>query len=501
MDVLFKAKGISKHFGGIPVLDNVDFEVGRGEVHGLVGENGAGKSTLMKIITGVYQKDEGDLWFDGSPLSTSSPLRCRNLGIGMVYQEPSLIPSLDVKSNIFLGKYPVKKLRGFVNWKSLKEQTQKILEQLDIQIDPDIPVEQLTFGKRQMIEIAKVVAHSGKLVILDEPSSALSGEEKESLFKVINRLKEEGTSIIYISHRLSEVFEISDKVTVLRDGKLIGSDLTRNLTVDSVIKMMVGHSIEPGMMRQANSHSDDSEVLRVEGLSRGKVLKNISFRLHKGEILGISGLIGSGRTELARAIFGIDRIDSGKVYLNGQQLIIHSPSEAVKHGLAFVPENRKEYGIIPRMSTGENITLTILQQLSSFSFISRSQQQKRAQNFVEKLGIKVSGLAQPVVNLSGGNQQKVVLAKWLSTNPKILILDEPTRGIDVGAKGEIHRLVAKLVDEGLAVIMISSEIEEVMKLSDRVLVLHGGAVSGMLNHDEISEENLLRCMHCYENVD
>lgn len=495
MDVLLKAKGVSKHFGGIQALDNIDFEVERGEIHGLVGENGAGKSTLMKIITGVYQKDEGDLWFDGSLLASKSPLQCRNLGIGMVYQESSLIRSLDVKSNIFLGKYPVRKLRGFVNWKSLKEQTQKILEELDIQIDPDIPVGQLTFGKRQMIDIAKVVAYNSKLVILDEPSSALSEDEKESLFKVMNRLKEEGTSIIYISHRLSEIFEISDKITVLRDGKLIGSDLARNLTVDSLIKMMVGHSVESGMIRQGNSHSESSEVLRVEGLSRGNVLKNISFRLHKGEILGIGGLIGSGRTELARAIFGIDRIDSGKVYVNDQQLIIDSPGVAVKHGLVLVPESRKEYGIIARMSTADNITLSTLEQFTRFSFINRSQQQKRAQNFVEKLGIKVSGLAQLVANLSGGNQQKVVLAKWLSSNPKILILDEPTRGIDVGAKGEIHRLVAKLVDEGLAVIMISSEIEEVMKLADRVLVLHEGAVAGMLNHDEISEENLLKCMH------
>ena len=387
-----------------------------------------------------------------------------------------------------------------MDWTCLKEQTQKVLEQLDIQIDPDTTVGQLTFGKRQMIEIAKVMAHNAKLVILDEPTSALSEEEKDSLFTIIRLLKEKGTSIIYISHRLSEIFEISDRITVLRDGNMIGSDLTKNLTVDLLIKMMVGRSLNSGMQRQSDCRAEKVEVLKVDGISRGNVLKNISFCLHKGEILGISGLIGSGRTELARAIFGIDKIDSGKVYLDGKPTVINSPNEAVKHELAFVPESRKEQGIIPRMSVGNNITITMLKQLTKLSFVDRPQQQKKAHSFVDKLGIKIAGLAQPVISLSGGNQQKVVIAKWLSSNPKILILDEPTRGIDVNAKSEIHQLITKLADEGMSVIMISSEMEEVMKLSDRVLVLYEGEVSGILDHDEISEENLLSCIHCHKNV-
>jgi ribose transport system ATP-binding protein len=495
MDSLLKAEGISKRFGGIQALNKVNFEVGKAEVHALVGENGAGKSTLMKIITGVYQKDEGELWFNGAQLVAKDPLHCRTMGIGIVFQEPTLIWSLDVKRNIFLGRYPTKRIPGVMNLTRLKELTCKVLEELDIDIDPDTPVGQLTFGKRQMIEIAKVMAHNAKLVILDEPTSALSEVEKENLFRIIRRVKEKGTSVIYISHRLEEIFEISDRITVLRDGNFIGTDLTENLTVNSLIKMMIGRTLGPSLNRQNMAVTEKHEIFRVEGLSRGKALKNISFNLQKGEILGISGLIGSGRTELARAIFGIDRMDSGKLYLNGQQVVIRSPIEAVRQGLGFVSESRKEQGIIPRMGTGLNISLTILGQFSKFSVVDWSQQQDNAKSFIEKLRIKVASLAEPVVNLSGGNQQKVVVAKWLASNPQILILDEPTRGIDVGAKAEIHHLIAKLAEEGLSVIIISSEMEEVIKLSDRVLVMYEGAVSRVLNREEISEENLLNCIH------
>ena len=493
METLLKATGIKKRFGGILALNGVDFEVAKGEVHALIGENGAGKSTLMKILTGVYQKDEGEIWFDGSELTAKTPLQCRQKGIGIVFQEPTLIPSLDVKANIFMGRFPVAKIPGVMDWRKLRQDTAKITEELGVNIDPDIVVRDLPFGKRQMIEIAKVVAHNAKLVILDEPTSALSEEEKDNLFRIISRLKEKGTSIIYISHRLPEIFEITDRVTVMRDGQYIGTELTRNLTTDSLIKMMVGRTIDRTPLRKSVEAGED--VLKVKGLSQGKVLKDISFSLRKGEVLGVFGLVGSGRTEMARALFGIDRIDSGEIWLDNKKINVGSPVEAVKHGLGFVPESRKEHGIIPLMSNGLNITLSVLKQCSTASVINWNKQKKFATGFIKKLGIKVSGPNQPVINLSGGNQQKVVVAKWLASDPRILILDEPTRGIDVGAKSEIHNLIVQLINEGLSVIMISSEMEEVMRLSDRVLVLYEGKVSALLNQDELSEENLLKCIH------
>ncbi len=493
MTTLLKATGITKRFGGIQALNRVDFEVDKGEVHGLVGENGAGKSTLMKILTGVYQKDDGQIWFDGSELLTKNPMQCRQKGIGIVFQEPTLIRSLDVKTNIFLGRYPIRKVPGLVDWKRLRRDALVVLEELGISIDPDTPVGNLAFGKRQMIEIAKVVAHNAKLIILDEPTSALSDLEKDSLFSTIARLKQKGVSVIFISHRLPEIFEIADRITVMRDGRHIGTDYAADLTTDSLIRMMVGRTLETAPYREPDTVGED--ILRVEGLNRGPVLKDVSFSLRKGEILGVFGLVGSGRTEMARALFGIDRIDSGEIWLNGQKVVIRSPVEAVKHGLGFVPESRKEHGIIPLMGSGLNITLSVLNRCTTASVISWGKQEAMAKSFINKLGIKVSGPKQAVLNLSGGNQQKVVVAKWLATNPRILILDEPTRGIDVGAKAEIHNLIIQLSKEGLSVIMISSEMEEVTRLSDRVLVLYEGRVAGILNREDLSEENLLRSIH------
>ena len=490
---MLKATGITKRFGGIQALNGVDFEVTKGEVHALMGENGAGKSTLVKILTGVYQKDEGRILFDGSELTAKSPSQCLQKGIGIVFQEPTLIQSLDVKTNIFLGRYPPRKVPGVVNWQRLRRDTSLVLEELGVNINPDTLVGDLTFGKRQMIEIAKVIAHNAKLIILDEPTSALSDEEKDSLFRAIARLKQKGTSIIYISHRLPEIFEITDRVTVMRDGRYIGTEFTSILNSDSLIKMMVGRTLEAIPQRDGAIGSEN--ILQVNGLGRGKVLKDIGFSLRKGELLGVFGLVGSGRTEMARALLGIDRIDSGEIWLDGQKVVIRSPVEAVKLGLGFVPESRKEHGIIPLMSSGLNITLSVLNRCSTASIINWDKQENIAQGFIKKLGIKVSGLNQPVVNLSGGNQQKVVVAKWLASNPRILILDEPTRGIDVGSKAEIHNLIIQLINEGLSVIMISSEMEEVMKLSDRVLVLYEGRVTGILNREDLSEENLLKSIH------
>ncbi len=493
MDTLLKATGISKSFGGIQALDRVNFEVAKGEVHAVVGENGAGKSTLMKILTGVYQRDEGQIWFDGAELSAKSPSQCRRSGIGIVFQEPTLIRSLDVKTNIFLGNYPYRKVPGFVNWQKLREDTCSVLEELGVTIDPDTIVSDLTFGKRQMIEIAKVIAHRAKLIILDEPTSALSDEEKDCLFGVIARLKERGTSIIYISHRLPEIFEITDRVTVMRDGRYIGTESTANLNADSLIKMMVGKALEANLHR--GSVVADEDILKVKGLGRGKVLSDISFNLRKGEILGVFGLVGSGRTEMARALFGIDKIDCGEIWLDDKKVAIRSPVEAVALGLGFVPESRKEHGIIPLMASGMNITLSALGKCSAASVVNWNSQDGIARGFIKKMGIKVSSPKQAVVNLSGGNQQKVVVSKWLANNPRILILDEPTRGVDVGAKAEIHNLIVQLIKEGLSVIMISSEMEEIMRLADRVLVLYEGRVSGVLDLEELNEENLLKSIH------
>lgn len=482
-------RGITKTYPGVKALDNVNFEVAKGEVHALVGENGAGKSTLMKILAGAQPMDSGEIRINGEVVHITSPQKAMDLGISIIYQEFNLVPYLNAAENIFLGREPKGILPGFVDFKTMYAEAQRVIDSLGVKLDVRTPVNRLSVAQQQMVEVAKATSRNASIIAMDEPSATLTEHELQNLFELIRSLKSKGVSIIYISHRLEEIFQIADRVTVLRDGKLVGTKPVSEIDRDEIIRMMVGRELKEKIPKESVEFGPPA--LTIKGLSRKGILHDISFTVHKGEVLGIAGLVGAGRTELARAIFGADPIDSGEIWLNGTRVDIRSPRDAIQLGIGLVTEDRKELGLILGMVVRENISLANLDSLTRFGFVNRREERKAALKFVEDLMIKTPSIEQQVQNLSGGTQQKVVLAKWLFTRSKVLIFDEPTRGIDVGSKVEIYQLMNQLAANGTAIIMISSELPEILGMSDRIIVMHEGRIAGELSREEATQEKIM----------
>lgn len=488
-NTILKVENVSKRFPGVVALDNVSFDLRKGEVHALVGENGAGKSTLMKILTGVYQLDEGRITYKDKKIHFTTPHEAIQKGISIIYQELNLLPYLTVAQNIFIGREPVR-YGVVIDRIKMNREAAKLLSMLHIDINPDTILRNLSVSKKQMVEIAKALSFQSEILIMDEPTSALSESEIDELFKIIHRLQKEGVSVIYISHRLEELARIVDRITVMRDGKQVGTYDYADITMDEIIHLMVGRTLDIKFPKRIAVKGE--KILEVQHLTVKGVLHDISFDLKKGEILGIAGLMGAGRTELARAIFGADKIDAGKILINGREVAIKTPLDAIKSGIGYITEDRKIDGLALELPVDTNIVLSNIDAVSNFIGITqKGKKRSLAQKYIDDLHIKTPSLAQLVTNLSGGNQQKVVLAKWLCRSSKILILDEPTRGIDVGAKYEIYELINSMAAEGVGIIMISSELPEIIGLSDRILVLHEGTLTGALDRGEATQEKIL----------
>ncbi len=489
-------EGITKSFPGVMALQGVHFEVQPGEVHVLLGENGAGKSTLVKILTGAYQMDSGTILWKGQPVQIGSPAAAQRLGISVIYQEFNLVPQLNIAENIYIGREPIKLGMGpvrVIDWPRLYSDARALLRSLDLNLDPRQPVEGLGVAQQQMVEIAKALSLNADVIVMDEPTSALTGREIDELFKVIIRLRSQGKSIVYITHRLDEVKQLGDRATVLRDGRSVATTSVADTSVDKLIQMMVGRTIDQQFPKVAVQRGP--EILRVERLSRegaAPQLHDISFNAYAGEVLGISGLVGAGRTELMRAIFGADPIDSGQVYIEGRPVRFNSPSAAIRAGLGLLPESRKEHGLVLGLSVQHNITMAHMGQLSRGVLLDRKRETTVAGKLAQQLRIRTPNMGQEVQFLSGGNQQKTVLAKWLVGRSKLLIFDEPTRGIDVGAKVEVYQLMNELTAQGVAILMVSSELLEVLGMSDRIMVMHEGRVTGLFSREEATQEKLLR---------
>lgn len=495
-DALLKLSGINKYFPGVHALKDAEFHVRRGEVHALLGENGAGKSTMIKIISGVHKPDTGTMTLDGRAVSFNNPREAQNAGIATIYQELGLYPELSVAENIFMGHAPMKNWGLFktVDWDTMEQRAEELLAELNIHnLDVGAKVGTLNVGNRQRVEIAKALSLDAQILIMDEPTAALTESDVEQLFSIVRLLRERGVSIVYISHRLNEVFELADRVTVLRDGQYIGTQDVADTTERELISMMVGRTIDNLFPKQDSEKGD--VVLEVRNLNRPPLTNDISFKVHAGEIVGIAGLVGSGRSETAQVIFGVLPAESGEIYVNGQRVNIHHPSEAVKYGIGYVPEDRGHQGLVKEMTIRENTSMAVLDSVSINTFINRAKERILANNSIDQLSIRATGSEQIVNKLSGGNQQKVVVSKWLASNPKLLIMDEPTRGVDVGAKSEIHRLMSQLVaEEGLAILMISSELPEVLGMSDRVLVMREGYIVGEFTREEATQEAVATAM-------
>ena len=479
-DYILECQGLSKSFGGTKALQNVELHIRRGEVHALVGENGAGKSTLMKTIIGLYKADSGTMSFEGKPYNVSGPAEAIRKGITMIHQELNPEPHLTVAENIFLHNEDVKGF--FLNKKETNRKAREILKEFNFDISSTRLVDDLTLAQAQMIEIIKAVSVNAKMVIMDEPTSSLDNEETEQLFKTIRSLKERGVSVVYISHRMEEIFDICDTVSVFRDGQFIDCKSISEVTPQSLISMMVGREIQ-NVFSKTDCEIGET-VLKVEGLT-GKGFQDISFEVHQGEILGFTGLAGAGRSETMRAIFGLDSFVSRKIYMEGKEISNKNPRQAINHGIAMVNEDRRQYGLCLYRSVNENISLPNLWVKQKGLFLNKKREVVENRQIAEMLTVKAASLDEEAIALSGGNQQKVVIAKWLMSNPKVLILDEPTRGVDVGAKSEIHALMCEFAKKGLAVIMISSELPEVMAMSDRLIVYHEGRITGEFRKDEI----------------
>jgi len=485
---LLQMRSISKAFPGVQALDRVSFELLPGEVHVLLGENGAGKSTLMKVLAGIYERDQGEIILQEKPVSIRGLPQAQKLGIRVVLQEFNLIPHLSVAENIVLMNRPEGPLFGPVHFKAMRAEAKAVLDRIGIRLDPAALVADLSVAEKQMVEIAKALLQDARILILDEPTAALAEAEVTRLFDLIRELKPHGLGIVYISHRFEEIFAIGDRVTVLRDGKYVATHLVREVTREKLIHEMVGRELKDFYPKAAAALGPP--VLEVEGLTAGR-LRDISFQLHAGEVLGLAGLMGAGRTELVKALFGALPLQAGAVKIRGRALKINSPRQAMAAGLALLTEDRKEEGLILPMNLTHNVTLTHLRQMLTRGFISFSKETSRARSFIERLRIVPPDPARRAENFSGGNQQKIVFAKWLGIEPKILLLDEPTRGIDVGAKVEIFELIGRFVAQGGAVLMISSELPELIAMADRILVLHQGRLSGELLRPEFSQEKIL----------
>lgn len=480
---------ITKEFPGIIANDDVTLQLKKGEIHALLGENGAGKSTLMKILTGIYSKDSGTIIYDGKEVEYKNPKEAQQAGVVIVHQELNMMNHLTVAQNIFIGR---EKMNGkLINDGKMAEEAKRLFDMLHIDIDPKETMGRLTVGKQQMCEIAKAISTDARIIVFDEPTAALTETEINELFKIIDDLRKKDLGIIYISHRMDEIKRITDRVTVMRDGEYVGTLVSKECTKDDIISMMVGRVVYEDPKEVSNVPADAEVVLKVEHLRAGKMVKDVSFELRKGEILGFSGLMGAGRTETARAIFGADKIEGGDIYVHGRKVTIKSPKDAVKHGIGYLSEDRKRYGVIVEKTLTENTTMASLENFMSGIFIDKKKEEKAAQNYVDALKTKTPSVRQFVKNLSGGNQQKVVIAKWLTRDSDILIFDEPTRGIDVGAKSEIYSLMNELVKEGKSIIMISSELTEILRMSDRIVVMCEGRKTGELDISEATQENIM----------
>lgn len=491
MSALLTMKNIKKSFSGVAALKNAELELNKSEVVALMGENGAGKSTLMKILTGIYSKDEGTVTFEGKEVEYKSVSESEEAGIAIVHQELNMMNDLTVAQNLFIGKERKKGI--FIDDAKMAGDAKELFKKLNVDINPNVKIGSLTVGKQQMVEIAKAISTNAKVIVFDEPTAALTDSEIEELFKVINDLRAKGTGIIYISHRMDEINVISDKVIVMRDGEYVGTLVTKECTKDDIIKMMVGRTVFMEPKTKSDVAADAEVVLRCENLNRGKHVRDVSFDLRKGEILGFSGLMGAGRTEVARLIFGADPMDSGKIYIHGKEVSIKSTKDAVNAGIGYLSEDRKRYGLLVDKSVEENTCLSSLEKFTKGLFIDGSKSKTVSEKYVQELRTKTPSVTQIIKKLSGGNQQKVVIAKWLVKDSEILIFDEPTRGIDVGAKSEIYDLMERLVKEGKSIIMISSELPEVLRMSDRVVVMCEGRITGCLDISEASQEGIMTC--------
>lgn len=498
-EFLFEMNGIDKRFLGVHALKGVNLNLKRGEVLALVGENGAGKSTLMKVLTGIHQPDGGSMTFEGKPYSVRNIRESLELGIGMIHQELNMMNHLTVAQNIFIGRESM--VADFwINDGAMIKKARELFDYIGINIDPTVKLGSLTVGKQQMVEIAKAVSHNTKLLILDEPTAALTQSEIEELFKIMGDLKAKGIGMIYISHRMDEIKRISDRVTVMRDGEYVGTEDTDKLTKDQIIQMMIGRVVYEDPKQKSNVADDAEVVLEVKNLCSGNTIKNVSFKLRKGEILGFSGLMGAGRTEVARAVFGADPFDAGEIFIKGQRVHIKTPADAVRHGIGYLSEDRKRYGLMLIKSVAENTALASLDRYIKYGFISDRKMKNEARDMNAKLRTKTPSMDQLLKNLSGGNQQKVIIARWLIKNSDILIFDEPTRGIDVGAKSEIYALMSELAAQGKSIIMISSELVEILRMSDRVLVMCEGRKTGELDISEANQENIMQLSTMREEV-
>lgn len=489
-DLVLEMSGINKSFPGVVAVKEGRLDLRAGEVHCLVGENGAGKSTLMKILAGAEEMDSGSIRLLGEEVHIQSPHHAQQLGVSTIYQEFNLSPFLDVAENIFLGREPRIPGTPFIHWGRLYREAGALLEKVRVKLDLHRPVHELSVAQQQMVEIAKALSFDAKIIIMDEPSATLTDHELDALFALIKELTAKGIAIIYISHRLDEIFSIGDRITVMRDGEHVATREVAGLTRDEIIHMMVGRALKDEFPKE--TFEPGEERLRVEGLTRKNAFQDVSFSLRRGEIVGLTGLVGSGRTEVARAIFGADRLDGGSIFIDGKRVRMKSPNDAIKLGVGLLTEDRKNQGLVLGMSVRENATLANLGALMFGPFIRQGEERRVTDAYKSDLAIKTPTIEQTVGNLSGGNQQKVVLAKWLFTKSRVLIFDEPTRGIDVGAKVEIYKIMNELVRQGVGVLMISSELPEVIGMCDRVLVMHEGRLSGELARRELTQESIMR---------
>lgn len=495
-DVIVKMEGISKAFAGIKALNNVKIELKKGEIHALMGENGAGKSTLMKIMAGVYSKDEGVMYLRNKKtdmleqVEMKSPLMAQKAGLSMVFQELNLLENMNIAENIFIGREPVVNAY-MLDRKALNKHAAEELAKVKLEADPETKVSELSCGQKQCVEIAKALSFQARVVVFDEPTASLSEKESQVLFEIIRELKKQGVCIVYISHRMEEVFALSDRITVFRNGAYIDTVKTKDVTETDLIRMMIGREIDEEKKCGSKYANDRKTVLEVRNVKVYPVSRPVSFRLYEKEILGFFGLVGAGRTELSRAIFGVDPVGEGEIYMQGNKIRITCPQDAIRAGIGLVPEDRKGLGLILGMSIRDNILISKLGQLKSF-WLKKSSLKKITGSYIEDLGIMLRNEEQEVKELSGGNQQKVVIAKWLAMAPDVLIMDEPTRGIDVGAKSEIYALMRKLTEAGKSIIMISSEMAEIMKVSDRIIVMHEGEVTGEISAEEVTKKNIMQ---------
>ncbi len=491
-DVLVSMEGIDKTFPGVHALNQCRFELRAGEVHALLGENGAGKSTMMKILSGIYAPDAGRILYKGKEVSIPNPKAAQQLGISMIHQELNLMPHLTLAQNVFIGREPRQGVRFWLNEKALNEQTRQLFDSMHLKLDPRTKVADLTVAKQQMVEIAKALSHNSEVLIMDEPTAALTESEIDELFFFIRQLRDQGVGIVYISHRPEEIKRICDRITVMRDGRYINTVGAQEVTIDQIISMMVGRTIYESSPEVPENASQPT-VLEVKHLNRAGVLKDINFNLKKGEILGFAGLMGAGRTEVARAVFGADPIDSGEIYIEGKPTQIHTPKDAVQHGIGYLSEDRKRYGLALGMDVESNIVIASFKKFFGWlGWVDRNRTRSTAEQHVKALSIKTPTIQQRVRNLSGGNQQKVVIGKWLTADTNILIFDEPTRGIDVGAKSEIYKLLNDLAQQGKSIIMISSELPEILRMSHRIVVMCEGRITGELSAAEATQEAIMK---------